>query len=194
MIERSDIHVMSADVCAFDIDTPPSYEYLDADGRLLGFNDLIDYLCKNEKRNIAICEKAKSLVKEERRKIVILTNRVEHCEHLAELLCSMGVNARSVTGKTAKKKRVDTIDNPEKWDVLCASVSLLKEGLDIIELDTVMLVVPVKDRSTIVQSCGRCERYLEGKNQPIFMPVRDKAIEYCVAAVKKQIRYIVNRR
>ena len=191
VVERERIKVMDAKFVSFPVSTPFSYRMLGTDGTI-DVNALMDYLCESEERNREICEEVKRL-EGEGRKIVILSKRIKNCEDIAIMLENMGCNVRCVTGKTAKKKRVETIDDPTKWNVLVATLELLKEGLDIAELDTVMLVSPVKDKTAVIQSCGRCERYLEGKKQPLFISVCDERIPYCKAAVRKQESYIRNR-
>lgn len=191
VVERERIKVMNAKFVEFPVSTPFSYSMLLPDGTF-DINLMLDYLCESEVRNKEICDEVRRL-EQEGRKIVVLSKRKQHCALLTDMLEESGCNVRCVTGETAKKKRVQTIDHPEEWNVLVATLELLKEGLDIATIDTVMLVHPVKDKTAVIQSCGRCERYLEGKKQPLFISVCDENIPYCKSATRKQKSYIKNR-
>ena len=62
--------------------------------------------------------------------------------------------------KAARKARKDCIEKLKNRQIRClfATYQLAKEGLDIPTLDCVVLATPKKDRTTIIQSCGRCGR------------------------------------
>lgn len=190
-VERDRIKVMDAEFRRLHVQTPFSYKFLGTDGTF-DVNKLIDYLCESQERNDAICDAIAEMEKEGR-KIVLLSKRIAHCERLTEMLSERGVNVRLVTGKTSNKVRKAILDNPNEWNVLVATLELLKEGLDIASLDTVVMALPIKDKTAVIQSCGRCERFLEGKKQPLFISVCDDRIPYCVATVKKQESYIRSR-
>ena len=50
-----------------------------------------------------------------------------------------------------------------KYNVLFASYSLVAEGLDIPQLEYLIMATPVKDERLVIQSVGRCQRPSEGK-------------------------------
>ena len=191
-ISREKTNSLTAIYERFDINTAlPPYYIFEGDGTIK-YNVLVDYLCKDEYRNNVICNKTEELVKEGR-KIAILTSRVEHCGDLLAMLKERSIKAVSITGKSNKKERERTLDNTDDWQVIISTTNLFKEGLDIKKLDTVFLVAPIKDEASVIQACGRCERKIEGKKQPIFLDACDRNILYCKNACNKRRKYINGR-
>jgi len=191
-VSRDRINTLTAQFVSVPTKTPWDYCFLNADGTF-NYPKLVDYLCQNEQRNQAILKFASACAKSGR-KIAILSARVEHCELLCDMLANAGLRVKIVVGKTTNSKRKSVLEDPSQWDVAVSTLPLFKEGLDIKELDTVLMVSPIKDKSGIIQSCGRCERKLEGKKQPIFAFIEDKDIPYCKSVVKKARRYIEGRK
>jgi superfamily II DNA or RNA helicase len=155
------------------------------------FATLVSYLTHCVDRNISIVDYVCRLINDEGRKVSILSQSVEHCSTLAKMLEEKGIKARCVTGKTKKSERKDALENTDDWDVIVATIQLFKEGIDIKSLDTVIITTPMKDEAAIEQACGRCERYMAGKTQPLFVYVLDKNFKYCYGAfakIKKVIR------
>jgi superfamily II DNA or RNA helicase len=150
---------------------------------MLDYNKLVSELCVNEGRNNLIVDNIVKLANEGRKQIV-LSLRVEHCEHLVELLQKRGVKALLCVGKITAKKREQILKQQVEWDVIVATYSLLKEGVSIKELDTLHLCSPAKEKGLIVQCAGRIERYLDGKKQPLIYDYVDIDIPYCENAYK----------
>jgi superfamily II DNA or RNA helicase len=175
-----------------DLFTKDSFSYLNGDGTI-DYNGLLDYLANNVERNRKIADKVKSLV-DGGRKIALLSNRVSHVEKLNSILCEMGVRSKIVTGKSNKKQRQEALSNPNSWDVICSTVSLFKEGLDIKSLDTTFIALPFKDSTGIQQSEGRSERPMEGKKEPLFIFAFDNEIPYCQSVERKMRRVVCRRR
>lgn len=188
IVPKSEIETMEAIYTNYDVHTELNFDILNPDGTI-DYNGLISFLSENEDRNLEIVNKISSLV-DEGRKIVVLSNRIKHCKTLDEMLVRQGIKSTIVIGSTTDKQRKERLGNPGNWDVLVATTELLKEGIDIKELDTVMMTIPIKDRSSIIQSCGRCERKMEGKKQPLYIFVRDIHIPYCLGAGILHKRYI----
>lgn len=180
-------HIMVPLNTVYDQDS----EAFDIDGTLI-YNGLINYLSFDEERNEAIVENI-VLCDEAGRKQVVLCHRVEHCELLNEMLIAKGVNSVVVTGKTKKKDRDSILKQEVKWNVLVSTYSLLKEGVNIKELDTLHMTTPQKDKGMVVQCVGRIERFLEGKKQPIVYDYVDVNYPYCLGAYKRRKTDIKNR-
>lgn len=191
-IRDSDTQSLVAKYETLELDTPDSFSYLNGDGTI-DYNGLLEYLSTNGKRSQAICDKVESLVNDGR-KIALLSNRVKHVDYLSALLNSMGVRSEVVTGKSKKKDRERILPNPDSWDVICSTVALFKEGLDIKSLDTTFIALPFKDPAGIQQSEGRSERPMEGKKEPLFVFAFDREIPYCISVEKKMRRVVCRRR
>lgn len=190
-VDRSRINAMTAEFVSVPTGVEWNNQFLNPDGTF-EYSLLIDYLSKNEKRNETIVKTAADYANEGR-KIAILTMRVEQCVLLAEALSEQGIKAVAITGQSTDKERRIALGDTNSWQIIASTMALFKEGLDIKELDTVIIADPVKDKAGIIQACGRCERKLEGKKQPLFVAMCDDKISYCSASVKKMKSYIKNR-
>lgn len=159
-------------------------ELYDTSGMIV-YNKLIDSLSLNRERNELIlqniCEN--SLLG---RKQVVLTLRIEHCEYLTEELKKRGIKAVLCVGKTKAKDREKILKQEVQWDVLVATYSLLKEGVNVKELDTLHLTTPIKDKGMVVQCAGRIERFVENKKQPIIYDYVDMDIPYCIKSYSQR--------
>lgn len=188
-VDRKQVKTMEAEHIAVELNSgyndPLSLMKIYDSSGMLDYNALINTLCKDDERTDKILNKVIECVKEGRKQIV-LSLRVEHCEHMVELLQKRGVNAVLCVGKVSAKKRDEILKQKVDWDVLVATYSLLKEGISIKELDTLHLTSPAKEKGLIVQCAGRIERYLEGKKQPLIFDYVDMDIPYCVNAYKKR--------
>lgn len=190
-VSRDRIRTMDAEVEYLDYQGEFDYDSLGPDGTM-DYAGLIDSLCGDARRTSAIADRVTELVGEGR-KVAILTLRVSHCQALSEEISARGVRTALITGSVKDRERKRMLGDPGSWDAIVATTSLFKEGIDIKSLDAVVMAAPVKDRSTVVQSCGRCERVMEGKAQPLFIIVRDLAYPYCMGAARKMAGHIRKR-
>lgn len=102
----------------------------------------------------------------QKRKILILTDRRQHCIDLLELLKEFN------PGLYMGGMKPDELKASEECDVILATYSLAHEGLDIPALDTLIMASP---KSDIVQSVGRILRETIGKqNMPYVADIVDK--------------------
>lgn len=91
-----------------------------------------------------------------KRRTLVLVRHVSHAEELADAL---GRKARALVGPrspTARRQALDAFRSG-KVNVLVAT-SLADEGLDLPELDTVMLATPTASMGRVVQRVGRVMR------------------------------------
>lgn len=190
-IAREDANTLTAKHEKVELDTPFSYCMLNDDGTF-NFNNLVDYIAFNEERNKIICDRVQELTKENRKQL-ILCSRVEQCELLNKMLSERGVNSVLLVGKVSNKKRQEILNQKTDWEVIVATVSLAKEGLDVVDLDTLHLVSCLANKSDTVQSAGRIERVKEGKNEPIVFDYVDTKIPYLVSKWKKRVTWLRRR-
>ena len=112
-------------------------------------------LSRIERRNALLADIVCSLVSEEH-KVMLLSDRRSHCAALMSQLHSMSVSSALYIGMMKKHE----LKESTKSDVLIATFAMAKEGLDIPELDALVLASP---KSDVVQACGRI---LHGKRMP----------------------------
>ncbi len=133
------------------------------------FHKLYQALMVDEDRNQQIVADVIESVREGR-KPVVLTERREHLELLADALSPVVQHLIVLKGGMGKKKldlameQLTTI--PENEDrVVLATGRYLGEGFDDARLDTLFLTLPVSWRGTIAQYVGRLHRRHECKRE-----------------------------
>jgi superfamily II DNA or RNA helicase/very-short-patch-repair endonuclease len=142
------------------------------------FHRLYEALRSDERRNALICADVLSAVREGRSPL-LLTERTEHLQHLAERLSPEIPNVITLQGGMSRKELQAALDRLAKSSVqsfaspeaeLCAdgrvilaTGGFIGEGFDDSRLDTLFLALPVSWRGTIAQYVGRLHRLHEGK-------------------------------
>jgi len=109
--------------------------------------------------------------------LLVMTNLVYHTEHMAQL-----IDARLKQSKLDRPvfvfhaKSDFTIDKLEglKQFVIVATFGKAEEGLDIPQLDALLLAAPMKGERRLIQTIGRIERNMIGKKSPIVYDVVDQ--------------------
>lgn len=152
-------------------------EYTGWDG-MIDYTKLITMLSIDERRNKIICDKTFEEYAKGKKQL-ILCHRVKQVEMLGKEIskfCKVNV----ITGSVKNKSR------EYDGDVIIATYSLAKEGLDIPTLNVLHLATPQKNASTTEQSVGRIERNIDGKETPICYDYVDIAISYCMNCFKKR--------
>jgi len=140
----------------------------DSDQRVQ-FHRLYEALMNDEKRNKLICEDVINALNTGRFPLV-LTERTDHLQNLAEQLCPENAQVIILQGGMGKKARQAAADhmaaNPTgSGQVLLATGKYIGEGFDHPRLDTLFLALPVSWRGTIAQYVGRLHRLYEGKRE-----------------------------
>lgn len=127
--------------------------------------EAITIITENEKRNEFILDTIKECLSQGR-KVLVLTDRRQHCMTLMEQLCSDFTKGLYIGGMKPEELKLS-----EDCDVIFATYSLAHEGLDIPALDTLIMASP---KSDIVQSVGRILRETTGKvNTPYIVDIVD---------------------
>jgi len=141
---------------------------VDSDARIQ-FQQLYGELIADEGRNQLICHDVVQAV-EEGRSPIVLTERTEHLEHLAELLAPDIRHLVILRGGMGKKQlravhdQLAAIPDSEQR-VLLATGRYIGEGFDDARLDTLFLTLPVSWRGTVAQYAGRLHRLHDQKRE-----------------------------
>jgi very-short-patch-repair endonuclease len=130
---------------------------------------LYESLICDDARNKMICADVASAVREGRWPLV-LTERTEHLQHLAQRLSTEVKHVITMQGGMGRKALQAAADRlaetPEAAGrVLLATGKFIGEGFDEPTLDTLFLALPVSWRGTIAQYVGRLHRLREGKRE-----------------------------
>jgi len=126
-------------------------------------------LAKHKKRNELIKNWIKLAVERDR-KCLVLSERLEQLDTLANMLKQEGVNDYDfyVGGRSKEELR-----KAARARVILATYQMAKEGLDISDLDVLFFATPMSGRVSVRQSIGRILRQLEGKKQPVVVDFVD---------------------
>lgn len=191
-IKKSDTKTLTAEHIKVELPTPFSYECLNTDGTF-NYGGLVDYLANNEERNKAILDKIVEVATDPERKQLILCTRKAQCELLHQELLNRGIVSELLIGKVSSKKREAILKEKVNWQVIVATVSLAKEGLDLPNLNVLHLASCIGNESDTIQSVGRVERFKENKPQPWVFDYVDVNIPYLVSRYKKRVNWLRKR-
>lgn len=108
-------------------------------GSGIAFARMIKRIITDPKRNALILYYVRELLEQKNcRQIMIVSERVEHIEHLSDTLSKAGYDVGKYYGKLSKKQ----LEDSKKRQIICASYSMASEGLDISTLQGMILATP----------------------------------------------------
>lgn len=119
------------------------------------FADLLTELINNDKRNDLIIQQ---IVKYKNRKILLLTDRIEHIENLELILKSLGIEFVAIHGSLKKKEQIENMKKVSTASLVLATTSYFGEGIDFPHLNTVIFATPISYYGRLVQYLGRIGR------------------------------------
>jgi superfamily II DNA or RNA helicase len=122
---------------------------------------------------------------------LILSDRRDHCEALADSLRVHGIQAAVLTGQTRAKKRVRIIQDLQSGicHYLVATGQLIGEGFDLPEITTLALATPVKFSGRLIQYAGRALRPAPGKDKALILDFVDNHPVFKASARARQSEY-----
>lgn len=190
-IKKDQTNTLIAKHIRVDLNTPFSYDTLDESG-MFNYPALVEFLGNNEGRNKAIVNNVISAL-EKHKKQLVLCQRIDQCETINKMLQERGVKSVLLVGKVTNKKRKEILNGVADWNVIVATLSLAKEGLDVPELSCLHWGMVVSDKVATIQSVGRIERVYEGKPEPEVYDYVDINYPYCLGKYKKRVSFLKRR-
>lgn len=132
-----------------------------------------NYIVENSKRNKKIVDISKKL-SSDNRKVLILVTKVSHGKALQEMLENAGLRVSSLDGTNKTSERLRAIKDMKLGflDVLVAS-KIFDQGIDIPELDALILAGSGKSSARALQRVGRVIRKRKGKKNAIVVDFLD---------------------
>lgn len=129
------------------------------------YQDLLKALTSDEARNNQIVDDVAAECRRIKSGILVVSDRVAHCELLVALLLQRGVDARLLTGRSSSEERQQTVEDVHagKVAVLVSTVQLIGEGFDCSGLASLFLTTPIKFSGRLLQVVGRILRPAPGK-------------------------------
>jgi len=133
------------------------------------FATLLSKIVAFQKRNQYIADKLKELIKEPKRRILVLSDRIGHLEAMEELLKPTGCVMGYYIGGMKTEVRDEAAKSAQ---ILWASYSMASEAMNIKTLNCVLMASP---RKKIEQSTGRIlrQRPEERSVAPLILDVID---------------------
>ncbi len=122
-------------------------------------------LCRDAGRNEQIAADIVAETTKTVGTVLVVSDRVAHCQRLAELLAQRGIEPALLTGRTPAQERSLVVDRVRAGGlaVLIATLQLVGEGFDCEGLHTVFLTTPIKFSARLLQVIGRILRPASGK-------------------------------
>lgn len=163
-----------------------------ARARTPSIQELYAALAADERRNERILNDVIASL-EEGRSPILLTERKDHLEYLAERLRKFarhlvvlhgGMTARS---RNAAREQLAVIP-PDEERLLLATGRYIGEGFDDARLDTLFLALPVSWKGTLVQYTGRLHRYHPGKTEVRIFDYVDREVPMLLRMFGRRLR------
>lgn len=110
----------------------------------------------------------------DRRKALVFCSRKREAQLLSEEFNKRGYSSTVLTGDDSQEKRLDAIDrltndsNPNKLEFIF-TVDIFNEGVDIPEINQVLLVRPTESPIIFIQQLGRGLRKYDGKEYVVIL-------------------------
>lgn len=150
---------------------------------------LIKALAADPERNRLIAADVGAIVRAGHQgTVLVVSDRVAHCQALAAMLAEQAVEAAVLTGQTPPEGRGRLVEavRAGRVPVLVATLQLIGEGFDCPGLSTLVLATPIKFEGRLLQVVGRIMRPAEGK--------RARVIDYVDARIPVLRRSAAARR
>ena len=128
---------------------------------------------------------------------LVLSDRKEHLNKIRETVDSLNRNLKinpivlhGGMGVKARKQAMKTIrenSNSDEIVYVLSTGSLIGEGFDVPELDTLFLCMPVSFKGRVVQYAGRIERDAKGKSDALIYDYFDNCSGLTISMFKKRL-------
>lgn len=116
---------------------------------------IINELVSNEDRNRQIVKTIKENID---RKILLLSDRIEHLNLLENILKEENIDFVSVHGSQNKKEQVENMQKVKTSSLILATSSFFGEGIDFPHLNTIIFATPISFYGRLIQYLGRIGR------------------------------------
>lgn len=155
-------------------------------------HDIYSALVSDEERNQLIFEDVLAVL-EEGRSPIILTERKDHLEILAQKIDKFTKNLIILKGGMRIKKRREVMEHLasipyDEERILLATGRYIGEGFDDARLDTLFLTMPVSWKGTLVQYAGRLHRIYAGKKEVRVYDYVDRNVPMLMRMYEKRLK------
>lgn len=144
------------------------------------FNELLNSMINDEYRNNLIIEQIQIY---KNRKILLLTDRIEHIENLELTLKHKNIDFISIHGSLKKEVRENNMELIRNSGLVLATSSYFGEGIDFPHLDTIIFATPISYHGRLIQYLGRIGR---GGDDCLAIDILDVNNPFCLSSYKKR--------
>ena len=145
------------------------------------YSTIINELCIDENRNNLIIDQLKTNIN---RKILVLTDRIEHINILEHMLNEEQIEFVSIHGSMNKKDQVENMAKVQDSSLILATTSYFGEGIDFPHLNTILFATPISYYGRLVQYLGRIGR---GNQECLAIDFLDSKNAMLNSAYKKRL-------
>lgn len=138
---------------------------------------MLSDIVNNKVRNEFICDKVLEVLlsgvresNEEKRKILLISSRREHINTMKTILDKKLSNEIYTSGKYMGGMKNNELKVSSEKDVIIGSISVIKEGFDVPDLNTLIIATPL---SEVTQLVGRIFRKNHTKINPLIIDIQD---------------------
>ena len=154
------------------------------------YPQLIKALAGDDRRNRQIVAETSALIRQGHLgTLLMVSDRVAHCQTLAQLLADQGIIAQVLTGQATADQRTRIVEAVRAGGgaVLIATLQLIGEGFDCPGLTTLVLATPIKFEGRLLQVVGRIMRPAVGKRARVidYIDVQVPVLRRSAAARRK---------
>ena len=134
------------------------------------YQRLIKALAADKNRNDLIVDDIVSELDEDTGTILVVSDRVAHCQQLSDMLAAKNITAMLLTGRLPQDKRGRLVQDIRQGTVkvVISTLQLIGEGFDCPSLTTLFLTTPIKFSGRVLQVVGRILRPAAGKIPKVF--------------------------
>jgi len=156
-----------------------------------GIQDVYRVLAENEDRNRLMIDDIIGVLQEGRSPI-LLTERKDHLDHLAERLRGLVRHVIVLKGGTSGKERHLALEQlasiPDTSErLVLATGRYVGEGFDDARLDTLFLAMPISWKGTLIQYAGRLHRHHPRKTEVRIYDYVDREVPMLVRMFEKRL-------
>lgn len=165
-------HLLLPDVFALRSDTHLQQEQFTVRGRI-NMARAVNSLCDDKRRTRLLVQVIRDLASKGRT-ILVLVPRVQYAKDLAAIVRALGITAMPVTGNTGSGLREQRIRGVREGSIqVMVATQLADEGLDVPNLDAVVVASTGRAAGRAVQRIGRVMRTSPNKRTPVVVDVVD---------------------
>jgi len=166
-VDQEELKATGAVLAPQVIRSPTSFTY----GYRGDYQALIKALVSHEGRNMHILQDVMKVVRElDSGTILVVSDRVSHCQLFVDKLQANGVRAELLCGQISAESRGAIVEAVRKGEVevLVATLQLISEGFDCPGLSTLFLTTPISFEGRLLQVIGRIMRPAANKRARVF--------------------------